>query len=157
MDSFVSCVYKINEYNFFTGHKNGKIYEWKITYNSDKKKEKIINIEITRDLIAHKDSMVCNIYYIDKHNVLITSSNDGKLFIRKYYDFELLSIIETKENINKFVYSDYDLLYLLTIPKASKGKSRLHIYTLNGLLLESSNEDYIIDIEPMKNGILFFA
>ena len=156
MDSFVSCVYKINEYNFFTGHKNGKIYEWKITYNSDKKKEKIINIEITRDLIAHKDSMVCNIYYIDKHNVLITSSNDGKLFIRKYYDFELLSIIETKENINKFVYSDYDLLYLLTIPKASKGKSRLHIYTLNGLLLESSNEDYIIDIEPMKNGILFF-
>ena len=160
MDNFVSCVYKINDTNFFTGHKNGKIYEWKIAYNSEKKKEKIINIEIIRDLIAHKDSMICNIYYIDKHNVLITSSNDGKLFIRKYYDFELLSIIETNENINKLVYSDYDLLYILTTSKDNKrklhNKSRIHIYTLNGLLLESSIEDYFIDIEAMKNGILFF-
>ena len=127
---------------------------------SEKKKEKIINIEIIRDLIAHKDSMICNIYYVAKHNVLITSSNDGKLFIRKYYDFELLSIIETNENINKLVYRDYDLLYILTTSKGDKrklhNKSRIHIYTLNGLLLESSIEDYFIDIEVMKNGILFF-
>ena len=102
MDFFVSCIYKKDKHNFFTGHKNGKIYEWQITYNADKKNEKITNIEITRDLIAHKDSMVCCIYYIEKHNVLVTSSNDGKLFIRKYYDFELLSVIETNANIIKF-------------------------------------------------------
>ena len=159
MDFFVSCIYKKDKHNFFTGHKNGKIYEWQITYNADKKNEKITNIEITRDLIAHKDSMVCCIYYIEKHNVLVTSSNDGKLFIRKYYDFELLSVIETNANIIKFVYSDYDLLYLLIIPRHNKGKSqnksKLQVYTLNGLLLESSKEDYYIDIEQMKNGKIF--
>jgi len=160
MYNFVSCVYELNEYNFFTGHKNGKIYEWKITYNSDELKEKIINIEIIRDLISHKDSMICNICYIEKHNVLITSSNDGMLFIRKYFDFELLSVIETNEHINKFVYTDYDLLFLLTTPKGRKGnyliKSKIHMYTLNGLLLESSCEDYFIDIEPVKNGLVLF-
>ena len=159
MDFFVSCIYKKDKNNFFTGHKNGKIYEWQITYYMDKKYEKIINIEIIRDLIAHKDSMVCCIYYIEKHNVLVTSSNDGKLFIRKYYDFELLSVIETNANILKFVYSDYDFLYLLTMSRQNKGKSqnksKLQVYTLNGLLIESSKEDYYIDIEPMKNGKIF--
>ena len=159
MDFFVSCIYKKDKNNFFTGHKNGKIYEWQITYYMDKKYEKIINIEIIRDLIAHKDSMVCCISYIEKHNVLLTSSNDGKLFIRKYYDFELLSVIETNANILKFVYSDYDFLYLLTMSRQNKGKSqnksKLQVYTLNGLLIESSKEDYYIDIEPMKNGKIF--
>ena len=163
MDSFVSCVYKINENNFFTGHKNGKIYEWKITitYTLDKKgnkNSKISNIEIIRDLIAHKDSMVCCVYYIEKHNLLLTSSNDGKLFIRKYYDFELLSVIQTKkqENIIKFVYTDYDILYLLISVKVkNKIKSYINVYTLNGLLLESSKLDYFMDIQPMKNGKIF--
>ena len=123
------------------------------------KNKKIINIEIIRDLMAHKDSMVCSISYIEKHNLLLTSSNDGKLFIRKYYDFELLSVIETNESIINFVYTDYDLLYLLTAPRIKKEKrqykTKIHIYTLNGLLLESSKEDYFINIEPMKNGKIF--
>ena len=90
--------------------------------------------------MAHKDSMVCSISYIEKHNLLLTSSNDWKLFIRKYYDFELLSVFEIISNIIKFVYSDYDLLYLLIMPRVNKGKSQnkswLLVYTLNGLLLE---------------------
>jgi WD40 repeat protein len=156
MDSFVSCVHKINKNRFFTGHKNGKIFEFKINYNIDKKNEEIKSIEIIRDLIAHKDSMVCCINYIKKHNILLTSSNDGNLFIRKYFDFELLSIIQTRENINRFVYTDYDLLYLLISPKGTNhNKSYINIYTLNGLLLETSELDYYVDIEPMKNGKIF--
>ena len=156
MDSFVSCVYKKDKNNFFSGHKNGKIYEWQIKYTTQKKNQIISSIEIIRDIIAHKDSMVCNIYYIEKHNVILTSSNDGKLFIRKYFNFELLTVIETNDNIFKFVYSDYDLLYLLTIPKVkAHNKSKISVYTLNGVLLESSKYDYFIDIEPMKNGKLF--
>ena len=98
------------------------------------------------------------IYYIEKHNVLLTSSNDGKLFIRKYYDFELLSTIKTKEkeNIIKFVYTDYDILYLLLSTKIkNQMKSYISVYTLNGLFLESSIPDYFIDIVPMKNGKIF--
>ena len=158
IDIFVSCIYKKDKYKFFTGHKNGKIYEWQINYEGNTKKdEKIIKIEIARDLMAHKDSMVCCINYIEKHNLLLTSSNDGKLFIRKYFDFELLSVIQIpNENIVKFVYSDYDLLYILTNIKGKEPtKSNIHIYTLNGLLLETSISSYYIDIEPMKNGKLF--
>ena len=161
MDSFVSCIYKKDKNSFFTGHKNGKILEWKITYNKEDKKEKIINIEIIRDIIAHKDSMVCCINYIEKHNIIISSSFDGKLFIRKYYDFELLSTIQTqnKDNIIKFVYTDYDLLYILVSPKQKNpnNKSYIYIYTLNGVLVETSSEpSHIINIEPMKNGKIFF-
>lgn len=157
IDIFTSCIYKKDKYKFFSGHKNGKIYEWKIEYEENKKDEKIKGIEIIRDLMAHKESMICCIYYIEKHNLLLTSSNDGKLFIRKYFDFELLSVIQTQpnESIIKFVYSDYDLLYLLTSSKGKdKNKSIIHTYTLNGLLLESSQPNDYIDIEPMKNGKL---
>ena len=158
-NSFVSCLYKKNKKLFFTGHKNGKLYEWEIKYTESKYKEinSIKNIEIKRDLMAHKDSMICCINYIEKHNIIITSSNDGKIFIRKYFDFELLSAFDTKQNnsiISKIIYTDYDLLYLLINhrDKEMQNKSSINVYTLNGLLIEYSSNNYIIDIEPLKNG-----
>ena len=158
-DSFISCIHKKDKKIFFTGHKNGKLYEWKINYNKDKNKvvNSIQNIEIIRDLIAHKDSMICCITYVEKHNIIITSSNDGKIFIRKYFDFELLSAFETEKNnsiVLKIIYTDYDLLYMLINhrDKESQNKSNINVYTLNGLLIEKSYNNYLIDIEPLKNG-----
>ena len=164
-DSFVSCLYKKDKNIFFSGHKNGKLFEWKITYNLsyekiNKKKieieDKILKIELIRDIIAHK-SMICCINYIKKHNILITSSYDGNIFIRKYYDFELLSAFETKQLktfVKKIIYTDYDLLYLLICYKDKKYllNSSISLYTLNGLLIESSSFNNFIDIEPLKNG-----
>ena len=40
-DSFVSCLYKKDQNIFFSGHKNGKLYEWKIIYNDDKNKKNL--------------------------------------------------------------------------------------------------------------------
>jgi WD40 repeat protein len=159
-DSFVSCLHKKDNNIFFSGHKSGKLYEWKITYIEDKNKKNINSIkriEIIRDLLAHKESMICCINYIEKHNIILTSSNDGKIFIRKYYDFELLSVFQPNYKnaiISRIIYTDYDLLYLLINhrDKESQNKSRINIYSLNGLLLESSKIDSIIDIEPLKNG-----
>ena len=158
-DSFVSCIHKKDKNIFFTGHKNGKLYEWKINYNQDKSKviNSIKNIEIKRDLIAHKDSMICCITFIEKHNIIITSSNDGKIFIRKYFDFELLSAFKTERSnsiVLKIIYTDYDLLYMLINhrEKESQNKSNINVYTLNGLLIEKSSNNYLIDIEPLKNG-----
>ena len=152
-DSFTSCLYRKDKSIFFSGHKNGKLYEWKISYNNN-----LINsIEITRDLIAHNDNMIICINYIEKHNIIITSSIDGQLFIRKYYDFELLSVIHTTINnsfISKIIYTDYDLLYLLVnyCDKSYENKSSINVYTLNGLLIESSLINNIVDVEPLKNG-----
>ena len=157
--SFVYCIHKKDKNIFFTGHKNGKLYEWKINYNQDKSKviNSIKNIEIKRDLIAHKDSMICCITFIEKHNIIITSSNDGKIFIRKYFDFELLSAFKTERSnsiVLKIIYTDYDLLYMLINhrEKESQNKSNINVYTLNGLLIEKSSNNYLIDIEPLKNG-----
>ena len=156
-DSFVSCLYKKDKNTFFSGHKNGKLYEWKIIYNDKKKSSSIKNVEIIRDLIAHKESMICCISYSKKHNIILTSSKDGKLIIRNYYNFELLSMIETKKKssiISKIIYSDYDLLYLLINykDKEYKNKSSINVYTLNGLLIESSTIKNIVDVELLKNG-----
>ena len=159
IETFTSCLYRKDKYLFFSGHKNGKLFEWKISYSEDKnkKEDSIKRIEIIRDIIAHKDCMIIYIYYIKKHNIILTSSNDGKLFIRKYFDFELLSIIEPKQKntiISKIVYTDYDLLYLLINHKDKKYyyKYRINVFTINGLFIESSSSNYIIDIEPLKNG-----
>jgi len=156
-DSFVSCLYKKDKNTFFSGHKNGKLYEWAIIYNYKKGSSSIKNMEIIRDLLAHKESMICCISYAKKHNIILTSSIDGKLIIRNYYNFELLSIIETKIKnsiISKIIYSDYDLLYLLINHKDKeyKNKSSINAYTLNGLLIESSSMKNIVDIELLKNG-----
>ena len=162
-DSFASCLHKKDDNIFFSGHKNGKLYEWKITYIEDKNKKNknlIKKIEILRDLIAHKESMICCINYIEKHNIIITASNDGKINIRKYYDFELLSVFYPKIKnsiISRIIYTDYDLLYLLIYHKDKKyqNKSSINVFTLNGLLIESSSPSNIIDIEPLKNGKIF--
>ena len=162
-DSFVSCLHKKDDNIFFSGHKNGKLYEWKITYIEDKNKKNkklIKKIEIVRDLMAHKESMICCINYIEKHNIIITASNDGKINIRKYYDFELLSVFYPKIKnsiISRIIYTDYDLLYLLIYHKDKKyqNKSSINVFTLNGLLIESSSPSNIIDIEPLKNGKIF--
>jgi WD40 repeat protein len=157
-DSFVSCLYKKDKKLFFTGHKSGKLYEWEIKFTEDKNIENnsIKKIEIKRDLMAHKDSMICCINYIEKHNIIITSSNDGKICIRKYFDFELLSSFETGQSnsiATKIIYTDYDLLYILI---NCQNKSRINVYTLNGLLIEYSSNNYLIDIEPLKNGKVIY-
>ena len=158
-DNFVSCLHKKNKYLFFSGHKNGKLYEWRISYSLDKnKKDSLINrIELVRDLIAHKESMIICIKYIIKHNIILTSSNDGKLFIRKNCDFELLSVIEPHLKnciIYQIIYSNYDLLYLSIHYKDKKFNYRscINVFTLNGLFIESSPNEHLIDIEPLKNG-----
>jgi len=171
-DSFVSCIYLKDKYSFFSGHKNGKLYEWSIIYPSDNNQSNrrmsktkknnnftsIKKIELDRDIFAHKDSMICSILYIEKHNIIITTSYDGKLYIRKYLDFELLSIIKTKNEsiiISRVVYTDYDLLYCLLNFKDKELQygSGINIYSLNGLLLESSEiNNIVVDIEPLKNG-----
>ena len=169
-DSFVSCLCKKDKNSFFSGHKNGKLYEWKIIYPDNTKTERkskhkkssknifsINRCELERDIIAHKESMICTINYVEKHDIIITSSMDGNLYIRKYFDFELLTIIQVlKENsiITKVIYTDYDLLYLLISQKDkdSLNNSYINIYTLNGLLIESSQKKNFVDIEPLKNG-----
>ena len=173
-DSFISVLHKKDKKSFFTGHKNGKLIEWEINYKeinrvskrysfrSKENKPKVIidNIIFKRELIAHNFSMITSIYYCQKHNVILTSDDEGFLYIRKYYDFEFLTKIQInqKDNssfINKIYVNDYDVICLINYNKI-KYNNYICLFSLNGLLLEISDYYLCGDTSILKNGKIIF-
>ena len=153
-DSFISSLLKIDEENFISGHLNGRILIWEI-----KKINQNINLKIKRDIFAHNDSMICSMNYIKNHNIIITSSEDGHLFIRKYYDFELLNVIKLNKNefVNDILFSNFDMFYFLNFNKI-KMKFSFDIYSINGLkAFEDSHYLYIDNFACISNGIIIFT
>ena len=116
-------------------------------------------MKIKRDIFAHNDSMICSMNYIKKHNILITSSEDGHLFIRKYYDFELLNVIKLNKNefVNDILFSNFDMFYFLKFNKI-KMKFSFDIYSINGLkVIEDSYHLYIDNFACISNGKIIFT
>ena len=149
--SLITTLYKINETNFISGHFDGKIIEWEILDNN-------INLKIKRDLFAH-NNMICSINYIEKHNILVTSSNDGILYVRKYFDFELLTIIKLGENeyANDIIFSNYDMYYLLIYNKNNM-TFNFNIYSINGLHVTENKSKYFIDqLSTINNGKIIYT
>ena len=97
--------------------------------------------------------------YIKNHNIIITSSEDGHLFIRKYYDFELLNVIKLNKNefVNDILFSNFDMFYFLNFNKI-KMKFSFDIYSINGLkAFEDSHYLYIDNFACISNGIIIFT
>ena len=164
-DSFVSVINRIDKEYFLTGHYNGKLLKWIIVYNeienkqNNEKRLKIINrIYIERELFAHNYMIAC-INYNERHNIVITSDIKGFLYIRKYYDFELINKIVIDNNdicfINKIFINDYDIICTINY-NIYKKKNYISFYSINGIFLEKSKNIIIIDTFFLKNGKLFF-
>ena len=145
LESYVTCLLKINEKKFISGHLNGKIMEWEIDSQNN-------NIILIRNLLAHKEKII-GIYYDKYLNIIITNGDDENIFIRKYYDFEILTMIEIKGFfcIELKIYKSflYILLYNIDIKKYI-----IKIYSLNGILLKNGEYDYINNIEITNEGYL---
>ena len=170
-DSFASVIFKKDVESFFTGHQNGKLIEWNIIYKETikqnmkliplKNKQKIIifdNIIFKREIFAHNYCMIASIFYSEKHNIILTSDINGFLFIRKYYDFELLTKIKINNDdcfVNKIFINDYDNICTINFDSC-KFKSYLSLYSINGILLEKTNLNYCIDSHALKNGKIIF-
>ena len=151
IESFISTLYKINENNFISGHLNGRIMEWEINNN--------LQLTIKRDIFAHNDTMICAINYINKHNILATSAEDGNIYIRKYYNFELLTIIKLSKNeyANEILLSNYDMYYILKFNKNNM-KFNFDIYSINGINIIQKNCDlYIQNFYCIDNGKIIFT
>ena len=91
---------------------------------------------------------------IDKRlGVIITAGTDNFLYIRKLYDFELLTPIKLKEKyiITSAKISPYNLLYILCF-NTKKEKSCILGYTLNGLYFAKSNYAFYDTLDFTKNG-----
>ena len=171
-DSFISVLHKKDNETFFTGHKNGKLIEWKIKYKEintyiskiiqfkNKTKKIIDNIIFKREILAHNFNMITSINYCQKHNIILTSDTKGFLYIRKYYDFEFLTKIQINEKldstfINKIYINNYDIICTINYNKL-KSNNYICFYSLNGLLLEKSNNYLCGDTSLLKNGKIIF-
>ena len=167
-EDFVSCIackkhldsVIIDDEIIYTGLKNGKLIEWHINQNLNDYKK--INIRERSSYHFHKGEITCIEIYQSQH-VLITAGKDKMIFIRKTYDFELLTaidltycymnpIISQKINIIPTLIrvSDLNCIYVL-LHNYDTGKSFIRGYNLNGLFFKQSEEYYFMNICFTKN------
>ena len=153
-NSLITCMkYMKNTKIFFTGHINGQIIKWR--YNiPNKSKDLNINCIKVSSLLAHK-SGVSLIEIHDKLELFLSSSNkDGIIFIRKLYDYELLSVIKYN-NLNKqimdiIIDKEYFIITYNYKKNINNKIQKIVTYSVNGIKLskikienEDCNEDYI--------------
>ena len=153
-EDFVSSCCAISPYKFLIGLRNGKLIQWSFYYNNDKEEEKssIIKLQFNRQIQAHKSSI--NVIEIDKRlGIIITAGEDNFVFIRKLYDFELITPIKinNKYIITMIKISPINFLYIMCYHKLEK-KSKIFGYTLNGIPFAKSIFDYYVTLDCTKNG-----
>ena len=157
-EDFVMCCKVIEYDSFIVGLRNGKLIKVKfnesnIPSEKDKKKlTKKFNMVFEKYITGHLGSV--NVLEIDKKNgIVLTGGDDHKIFIRKLYDFELLTSIELKEKyiITMIKISPTDLLYVMCFDK-NKGKSTIFGYSLSGLKFAKSDYSYYKNMEFTRSG-----
>ena len=161
-EDFVMSCRVISSYSFIIGLKNGKlikalIYEYKPQKNKKKKeKENKENakykITIDKYIQGHKGSI--NMIEInEKIGVIITAGDDNKIYIRKLYDFELLTSIYLKSKyiVTLAKISPMNFLYVMCYNKI-KRKFVIFGYTLSGLKFAKSFYSYFTNFDFTKIG-----
>ena len=132
LSSYITCIIKINNSEFITGHHNGKICKWGIYFNNDGEEE--LNILLS---IKSNKSSITSLNFNEKLNI-ITVSDINTIMIRKNYNFEYLTSIEIKneENLKKNIIdvkiSEYDFIYVSIYIEDNINTYELQGFTLNG-------------------------
>ena len=152
-ESLINCIIKGPEFNFLTGHINGKINEWTISYKREEGINYVnfdeIKIEHKREYIAHKNC-VNGIYYSELLDLII-SSGDDKIYIRKYYDLSLLSIINAENNSCIELKISHCYFYILFFNEKRKSYI-IKVFSMNGILVGQSDYGLINNIDIDKEG-----
>ena len=179
-EDFVTCIKgrdtsEKGDDTFYTGLLNGKLTEWKIIpyLNSSNKKNKSkskynFTVKELKSVYAHKSSITAIEIY-RKQNIIITAGEDKFIYIRKIFDFELLTVIdltysfgnpiisETNDIFPSLIkISDLNLLYVLLYDYDSK-MTIIRGYNLNGLFFAQTDPLYFKDqkINLLFNNISF--
>ena len=173
-EDFVSCIAcrkaidspSIEDEMIYTGLRNGKLIEWciKDTLNDYNQ----INVKERNNLHCHKGEITCIEIY-NNQNILITAGEDKMIFIRKTFDFELLTAIDlTYCYMNPIVgqkiniiptlikVSELNCLFVL-LYNYDTGKSLIRSYNFNGLFIHQSEEQYFMNICFTKNANLLVS
>ena len=149
VESQIKCLKNnSDDQTFYTGHENGKIIKWKYQFNNDNNQ---ISIKKDVSIRGHKSS-VKMIEVNKKYECIISIDNDEIIFIRKLYDFELLSHIKINKHNKKVIdINIYEQIIILTIWKLKTDEIFLYTYTLNGLNLSKAREPLKLPITLIPN------
>ena len=161
-----------NDNIFYTGLKNGKLIEWKIKliYNNlnNKKKNQSSSfiIKEKKHVYAHKSSITA-IEINNSKNIIATSGEDKFIYIRKIYDFEILTSIDLTYSFGNPIISktphifpslikisDLNCIYVLLYDLSSH-RTMIRGYTLNGLFFAQTDEFTQGDGRDLFNNISF--
>ena len=157
MESIISSIAQSKKYNFFTGLENGKILEFELknydpNNNSGNVNLNDLQINLYRSYIAHKEK-VSGIFYSELLGLIISSGDDRKIFIRKYYDLSLLTIINTEEKLCIDIKINHYYLYLLLYNEENQ-KHIVEVRSVNGLLVAHTDYNLYNNIDFDKDGNL---
>ena len=157
VENRIKCLKNIeDEQAFFTGHENGKILKWEYQVNNDKNQ---INLIKKMSIRGHNTS-VKMIEVNKKYECIISVDEDEIVFIRKLYDFELLSFIKLNKYNKKIIDMNlYEQIIILTIFKIETNEIFICTYTLNGLKLGKLNEHLKLPISviPHTDEMIIFT
>ena len=160
MESVVICIARSQEYNFFAGLQNGKIFEFKLTNFEQLQKENSsgninlndLQIDLVRSYLGHKDK-VNGIYYSELLGLIISSGADRRIYIRKYYDLTLLTMINIDNQFCIDIKINHYYLYILLYDEIKKSHV-VKVYSVNGLVVAQTEYNMINNITFDKNGNL---
>ena len=175
-NSIITCMKYMNNSNiYFTGHINGRIIKWK--YNIiEKEKTKELNISCSKvsSILAHRSGVSLLEIHDNLCLLLSASDNDGVIFIRKLFDYELLSVIQYN-NLNKRIIDiNFDKEYIIInyIYKKMNNNNiqKIVTYSVNGIkfskidILNEGNNGNIndnvilpISLHPNNDNIFMFS
>ena len=156
LKSYTTCIIKINQNEFITGHNNGNICKWRIDFSKEDNKYELNLLLIIK---SNKNEITC-LTYNEKLNIIISCDNNT-LITRKNYDFEYLNLIkiEKEKNYKKYIIdikiSEYDLIYVcLYIDNINSYE--LQGFTLNGTYV-SKYRGNISNYEISKSGKIIIS
>ena len=163
-EDFISSCCCVSDDTFILGLINGKLIYYKIiiniknTFEKTGKNKKELNQDINislkqlKYLQGHYGKI--NTIDIDKRlGIIITSSDDNYIIIRKLYDFELLLPIKIKKKYQVLMtkVSPYNFLYVLCFNKI-KNKKVIFGYTFSGIKFAKSYYGLFDNISINENG-----
>ncbi|MCQ2816128.1 MAG: hypothetical protein MJ252_02570 [archaeon] len=130
-DSPILCVEKINSSNLLLGLLNGKLLEVK-------EKDSFRELKEKKSIIAHKKGITI-IRYDKRLNLVITAGLDNYIHIRKYFNFEILSIIKIDKafKVIDLFLNKLNVLFVYTEDNKT-GRRYVSEYSLNGFLINTS-------------------
>jgi hypothetical protein len=156
-DSQIKCIRSSNySQMFFTGHENGKIIKWRYMINPDNNQLNILKVSSIR---GHKSSIKM-IELNEKYEFIISIDVDEIIFIRKIFDYELLSFIKINKNNKKVIdINIFNQIIILTVFKIKMNEIFLYTYSSNGLKLGkiSVQLKLPITIIPQTDEMIIFS